>query len=195
MALVLFNEDGEPHVTTNRIADELEISPGNLHYHFRTKGDLIEALFAAYEGRMLSLLTTPDERNPEIEDIWLFLHLVFETIGEFRFFYRDLSDLCSRFRGLHQRFRGILRLSMDTARALLDGLADAGHLDADEETRDAMVRNLVLVSTFWLAFDQVLERDGEPRPDRAVTQVMSIVSPCLDEESRIQMQALAAAYR
>ncbi|MEN1729469.1 MAG: TetR/AcrR family transcriptional regulator, partial [Pseudomonadota bacterium] len=109
MALMLFNEDGEPHVTTNRIADELEISPGNLHYHFKTKGDLIEALFSAYEGRMLSLLATPEERDPEIEDIWLFMHLAFETIGEFRFFYRDLTDLCSRFRGLHHRFRGILR--------------------------------------------------------------------------------------
>jgi AcrR family transcriptional regulator len=194
-ALALFNAEGEPHVTTNRIADELDMSPGNLHYHFRTKSDLIEALFLAFEQRMLDLLATPEERRPNIEDIWLFLHLVFETIGSFRFFYRDLTDLCSRHRGLHQRFRGILNLSLDTARGLLDGLADAGQLEASEREMDAVVRNIVLISTCWLAFDQVLERDQEARPERAVWQVMSLVSPYLIGSTRTELEALASAYR
>ena len=194
MALALFNEDGERHVTTNRIADELDISPGNLHYHFRTKSDLIEALFAGYEKRMLELLATPEERHPDIDDIWLFLHLVFETIGEYRFIYRDLTDLCARHRGLHQRFRGILRLSMETARGLLDGLSRSGELRASANELDGLVRNIVLVSTCWLAFDQVLERDSDARPDRAAWQVMSLVSPYLSGDARDQMEGLAAQY-
>lgn len=195
MALDMFNADGEPHVTTNRIADELDISPGNLHYHFRTKPDLIEELFGLFEQRMLGLLAAPDEREPDIEDIWLFLHLAFEAIGDYRFFYRDLTDLCARYRGLNQRFRGILLLSMRTARGLLEGLADAGRLKASEAEMDALVRNIVLVSTCWLAFDQVLERDTEARPDRAVWQVMSLVSPYLVGDARDELQALAAHYK
>jgi AcrR family transcriptional regulator len=194
-ALILFNCDGEPHVATNRIADELDISPGNLHYHFRTKQDLIEALFSEFEQRMLSLLATPEEREPHIEDIWLFLHLAFESIGEYRFLYRDLTDLCGRYRGLHNRFQGILRLSMSTARALCLGLADSGHLEASREEMDALVRNVVLVSTFWIAFDQVLEHDAQPHPDRAAWQVMSLVSPYLVGTARDELKALAAAYR
>lgn len=195
MALALFNEEGEPNVTTNRIADELEISPGNLHYHFRTKSDLIEALFGQFEQRMLELLATPDERQPDIEDIWLFLHLCFETIGEYRFLYRDLTDLCGRHRGLHQRFRAILNLSMNTARGLLDGLAAAGQLEASSLEMSALVRNIVLVSTCWLGFDQVIERDGEGRPDRAVWQVMSLLRPYLAGDSRDQLLALARQYQ
>ena len=132
-ALLLFNEHGEPHVPTNRIADELEISPGNLHYHFRTKADLIQALFERFEHRMLELLATPEAREIHIEDIWLFLHLVFETIGEYRFLYRDLSDLCARVRSVHQRFQAIIKLSMKTARHLSEGLADQGELEASGE--------------------------------------------------------------
>jgi len=195
MALALFNAEGEPNVTTNRIADELDISPGNLHYHFRTKSDLIEALFSSFEHRMLELLATPDERRPDIEDIWLFLHLCFETIGDFRFLYRDLTDLCARHRGLHQRFRAILNLSMDTARGLMIGLADAEQLEADNRELSALVRNIVLVSTCWIAFDQVIERDGIGRPDRAVWQIMSLVSPYLVGDARQQMTALADQYQ
>ncbi len=194
-ALALFNADGEPHVTTNRIADELEISPGNLHYHFRTKADLIESLFSEYEQRMLGLLATPEERHPDIEDIWLFLHLVFETIGDYRFIYRDLNELCSRHRGLHQRFRGILNLSLDTARGLLDGLSRAGEFKASAAETDAVVRNIVLISSCWLAFDQVLDRDQEAQPERAAWQVMSLVSPYLVGDARRELVELASAYR
>lgn len=194
-ALYLFNAEGEPNVTTNRIADELDISPGNLHYHFRTKADLIGELFTLYERRMLSLLATPDEGAVHIEDVWLFLHLAFETIVEFRFLYRDLTDLCARHRGLHQRFQAILKLSMTTARHLCEGLARDGQLEASDRQLDALVRNIVLVSTFWIAFDQVLERDGQPHPDRAAWQVLSLVSPYLVGEARSELEALAAAYR
>src|SRR5699024_9317940 len=89
-ALLLFNRDGEPHTPTGRIADKLGISPGNLHYHFRTKRDLVEALFSAFEQRMLDLLAAPQPGSTHIEDVWLHLHLIFEASGEYRFIYRDL---------------------------------------------------------------------------------------------------------
>jgi len=194
-ALALFNDEGEPHVPTNRIAEELDISPGNLHYHFRTKADLILALFERFEQRMLQLLATPEGRDIHIEDIWLFLHLAFETIGDYRFIYRDLTDLCQRYRNLHKRFQGILRLSMETARDLIEGLSRQGQLEATDREVDALVRNIVLVATCWLAFDQVLERDAQPRPDRAAWQVISLVSPYLVGEARRELTALAQAYR
>lgn len=191
-ALALFNAEGEPNITTNRIADELDISPGNLHYHFRTKAHLIEALFGDFERRMLELLAAPEQRAADIEDIWLLLHLAFETIGAYRFIYRDLSDLCDRYRGLHQRFRAILRLTMESASRLCDDLIRDGHMQASERELKATIRNMALVSTFWLAFDQV--QDDEVRPGRAAWQVMSLLSPYLTGEAREQMQALAEQY-
>ena len=108
-SLAMFNEQGEPNVTTNHIADELEISPGNLYYHFRNKDDIIEQLFQRYEERMDSALLAPEGRLPNLEDIWLQLHLVFECIWEYRFLYRDLVDILSRNRHLRLRFARILK--------------------------------------------------------------------------------------
>lgn len=193
-ALALFNAYGEPNITTNRIADELEISPGNLHYHYRTKQHLIDKLFQRFEARMLELLSLPERRPAELEDIWLFLHLVFEAIVEYRFLYRDLTDLCSRYSGLHRRFRAILKLSLDSADRLCDGLASTGRFKATRRERAALVRNIVLVSTYWISFDMILEPGQEPKPERAAWQVMNLVGPYLAGEARDQMAMLGEAY-
>lgn len=194
-ALELFNEFGEPNVTTNRIADELDISPGNLHYHFRTKQDLIDTLFGRFERRMLELLRLEPTDNAGVEDAWLFLHLVFETIFDYRFVYRDLNELCSRDRGLALRMRAILELSLATADGLLRALERNGQFDASAERREALVRSIVLIASYWIPFDQVLEPGAEPRADRAAWQVMSLVSPYLQGEARQQFDAITSAYR
>ena len=114
-SLAMFNAQGEPHVTTNHIADELEISPGNLYYHFRNKDDIIEQLFAVYEQRMDAALVAPSGRLPGLEDVWLQLHLVFECIWDYRFLYRDLVDILSRNRRLRMRFARILKRADEQA--------------------------------------------------------------------------------
>jgi len=194
-ALSLFNAFGEPNVTTNRIADELDISPGNLHYHFRTKHDLIETLFGRFEGRMLELLGGDAADKADVEDAWLFLHLVFENIAAYRFIYRDLNEICAHSRDIRRRVRAILKLSMRTACDLLAGLERSGQLEALAVEREAVVRNIVLISSYWIAFDQVMDPETEPRPDRAAIQVMSLVSPYLRGAAREQFEHLAGAYR
>ena len=91
-SLQLFNEFGEPNITTNSLAEHLNISLGNPYYHFRNKEDIVNSLFAEFEKDIGAILATPDYHSPNIEDAWLFLHLMFETIWRYRFLYRDLNE-------------------------------------------------------------------------------------------------------
>src|SRR3954471_16946592 len=108
-ALSLFNATGEPHVTTADIADEMNISPGNLYYHFRNKDDIIGELYAEYEKSVAPLLAVPDDATPDVDDLWFVLHVMFERMRDYRFLYRDLDEITSRNRKLALRVASLLR--------------------------------------------------------------------------------------
>ena len=71
-SLHLFNDEGEQNVTTVDIANEMDISPGNLYYHFRGKDVIIEELFCDFELEMKSILAAPADKPLNLEDHWLF---------------------------------------------------------------------------------------------------------------------------
>ena len=194
-ALAMFNAQGEPHVTTNHIADELEISPGNLYYHFRNKDDIIEHLFARYEERMDAALELPSARLPGLEDIWLQLHLVFECIWDYRFLYRDLIEILSRSRRLRLRFARILRRADDSVQAVFQGLAQAGAMRATAQELGGIATNVLVVATFWLNYAAARgEKDEQLAIRHGIVQVMLLISPFLREAERTHLATLMQAY-
>ncbi|WP_164708841.1 TetR/AcrR family transcriptional regulator, partial [Pseudomonas viridiflava] len=95
-ALALFNQQGEPNVSTLEIDNELEISPGNLYYHFHGKEPLILGLFERFQHELAPLLDPPPDVELAPEDYWLFLHLIVERLAQCRFLFQDLSNLAGR---------------------------------------------------------------------------------------------------
>ena len=194
-ALAMFNSQGEPHVTTNHIADELEISPGNLYYHFRNKDDIIEQLFAGYESRMDAALTAPEGRLPGLEDVWLQLHLVFECIWDYRFLYRDLVDILSRNRRLRMRFARILKRADEQAHRVMRGLVQAGVMRASAAELDAAATNILVIATFWLNYASARgDKDEQASIRDGIVQVMMLIAPFLRDAERVHLNTLTRAY-
>ena len=195
-SLAMFNLQGEPNVTTNHIADELEISPGNLYYHVRNKDDIIEQLFQRYEERMDSALIAPEGRLPNLEDIWLQLHLVFECIWEYRFLYRDLVDILSRNRHLRMRFARILKRAAGNATTVMRGLVQAGVMRASGTEIEGTATNILVIATFWLNYASVRgDKDEQEAIRNGIVQVMMLISPFLRDEERVHLNTLTMAYK
>ncbi|MCK7594742.1 TetR/AcrR family transcriptional regulator [Pseudomarimonas salicorniae] len=195
LSLALFNERGEPNVTTNHIADELEISPGNLYYHFRNKDDIIEQLFARYEERMDQALVQPEGRLPNLEDIWLQLHMVYECIWDYRFLYRDLVDILSRSRKVRLHFARILKRATENATEVLRGLVSAGIMRASNAEVEALATNILVVATFWLNYSGVRgEKDEQQAIQSGIRQLMMLLAPFLRDAERVHLHTLCEAY-
>jgi AcrR family transcriptional regulator len=201
LSLRLFNDFGEPNVNTTLIAEEMNISPGNLYYHFKNKDDIINCIFQQFEREIDKLLALPTEREPNVEDAWLFLHVLFELIWKYRFFYRDLNNLLANNRTLELKFKQLLGQKVQVARGLCEGLANAGELQADRREIEALATNMVVVATYWLSYSYVLDprRFNEAEVigaalQRGCYQVMALTAPYLAGQSRALFEQLAAEY-
>ncbi len=196
-SLELFNRFGEPHVTTADIADEMNISPGNLYYHFRNKNEIIGELAAAFDASVSPLLAAPSG-PANIEDLWLLLHLLFERMGEYRFLYRDLDELASRDRKLAARMSGLVHRGVAAFSAACEGLVAAGAMRASSREIAALAQNIVLVSTYWMSFQRLSRKpahDGVAFDvGRAVYQVMTLIAPYVERDARALLDRLGADY-
>jgi AcrR family transcriptional regulator len=101
-ALELFNTSNTQAATTNHIAAAMGISPGNLHYHYKNREEII---FSLYEKMHQKLF--PDESYiPQNLQELNKQHQNFALISwEYRFFYRELLFLLSRDEKLKERFK------------------------------------------------------------------------------------------
>lgn len=197
-ALDLFNRSGEPTVTPSAIAEAMGISPGNLHYHFTSKEKIVEALFSAYRSEIEHTLSAPEGRPPDVEDIWLFLHLVFEAIWKYRFIYRNIADLVSRYRSVERQFRLVVAHKQATAQAILNGLVARGAMAASPADVEALALDMTVIATCWLSFEFVRAprawSDGEVAA-RGAYQVMALAAPYLAPPERRLLDHLAERYR
>jgi len=196
-SLRLFNDFGEPNVTTTTIADELNISPGNLYYHFRNKDEITNTIFADFEREIGATLTAPTRRQANVEDAWLFLHLIFELVWRYRFLYRDLNDLLSRNRTLEIHFKQILEHKVRTAEALCRSLVASGDMTAQPGEIHSLATNMVVVATYWLSYEYVRNPRNFAAGEvvaRGAYQVMSMVAPFLRGASRELFERLAREY-
>ena len=200
VTLALFNRFGEPNVSTTLISAELGISPGNLYYHYPAKDQLINTLFDRYESALGELLHAADAVE-NVEDAWLFFHMLFEALWQHRFLYRDLNDLLSKNRRLEMHFQTVLRDKARAVQSLLGGLSRGKVVAISADEAASVATSMVVVLTYWLSFEYVRDPRHALEPEnaeatlaRGAYHVLSLLAPYLEPQSREHLCSLAARY-
>jgi AcrR family transcriptional regulator len=200
VSLELFNRFGEPNVSTTLISAELNISPGNLYYHYPAKDELINSLFDRYERALSELLGASDGvRN--VEDAWFFMHTLFELIWKYRFLYRDLNDLLSKNRRLETHFQWVLKNKTRAIRAMLESMSRAGAVKIDSRAVDPTAAGMVVLLTYWLSFEYVRDPRHALEPAaaqqallRGAHHVLNLLVPYLEPGQQAHFLGLVSAY-
>ncbi|HFX6239047.1 TPA: TetR/AcrR family transcriptional regulator [Acinetobacter baumannii] len=152
ISLQLFNERGERSVTTNHIAAELGISPGNLYYHFRNKHEIIKELMHQYQVETLEMLSLPEDRPLTTNDKINYFQVLSGQLWNYRFIHRDVYHLVESnedFKKIYPRFAGQV---MQQGQRIYQGFVDAGLMKMTPSEIEALIINLWIVLTNWTNF-------------------------------------------
>ncbi|MBJ9717162.1 TetR/AcrR family transcriptional regulator [Acinetobacter pittii] len=152
ISLQLFNERGERSVTTNHIAAELGISPGNLYYHFRNKHEIIKELMYQYQVETLDMLSLPEDRPLTTNDKINYFQVLSGQLWSYRFIHRDVYHLVESnedFKKIYPRFAGQV---MQQGQKIYQAFVDAGLMKMTASEIEALIINLWIVLTNWTNF-------------------------------------------
>jgi AcrR family transcriptional regulator len=191
LSLKLFNDIGEPNVTTTTIAEEMEISPGNLYYHFRNKDDIINSIFSQFEQQIEKRLRFPDDHRVTIDEMWSYLQYMADFLWTYRFLYRDLNDLLARNRTLETHFKQIITHKVRFASQLCEKLVADEEMVATPEEIEVIATNMGLIATYWLSYQYVMNPRKYNDQDamraelhQASLHIISLMAPYLRGRSR-----------
>ncbi|MBV7298742.1 TetR/AcrR family transcriptional regulator [Enterovibrio paralichthyis] len=197
-ALALFNEQGEPNVTTNHIAADLGISPGNLYYHFRNKEEIIHSIFDQY-ARDLSMGFQPEvPAESDEQRLLAYLDATFQLMWRYRFFYANLPDILSRDAELQQKYLAAQQALKANLFTMLSRFRDTGWLDMDNKELESLCSTLKLVASSWIFYQSAQAPAAKVTPlviYQGVLQILNMVSPMTTEKGRAVVAELVSHYR
>ena len=158
-ALKLFNESNTQTATTNHIAKAMGISPGNLHYHYKNREEIIRKLYLQLHEEMSLPI---DELPKTIEALNEHEKLLIEVQWKYRFFFRELLFLFSRDEELKKMY-------------IADNLAHRGRIKI-------VMQNLMLNNELQIDDDNALEHlvDSILMSWQFYTSYMFTLGRCLD---------------
>ena len=199
-SLTMFNELSERQVTTNHIARELGISPGNLYYHFKNKDEIIVSLYRHLIDRISGSMVLQPERKITLKDKRLLLDQMVKILWEYRFIYRDLRDTESRGLELSNIARELTHLTLDRIRLVLTGCVDAGIMTVNREDIDGLAMNNYLVLSGWQALvTGCLNKSGKLSPEdlarSAIYQILLMDKPYISSGVRAEFEQMQAEFK
>ena len=179
VAIRLFNRSGTAAVTTNHVAAELGMSPGNLYYHYRNKEDLVRAAF--------------DRMNEEADELW---QKPFGPIGidvarllegnlrlfrSYAFFARELPSLLHADPTLRRRYAKVTERRRGEVDRALAWLCEMQMMkDPGEESRTRLVDACWVFSLFWLGYAQLTSEESiAEQTKQGAKIVLEILKPHL----------------
>ncbi len=161
-ALKLFNETNTQSATTNHIAKAMQISPGNLHYHYKNREEIVRLLYMQLKNEAyLSVSELPKS----IEELQKHEKLLIKLQWKYRFFFKEMLFLFSRDKELEKMYIADNIAHRERVSHSLHIFEQNGELCfPDEKSFEFLVDSILLSWQFYSSYlhtlGKTLDNDG-----------------------------------
>lgn len=176
-SIELFNRSGVAAITTNHIAKAMEISPGNLYFHYDNKEEILKELF---KRMMKDTYEVWRPRRTKKATPLEFINLNFELYWRYRFFHREMYSLRRRDQALAKMWRTHIAKMMKLMVILYRHWVKQGKMNAisDVSEMQYVAESLLAMSTTFLQFFESAEKaPGKRSIERGKHHVARLLLP------------------
>jgi AcrR family transcriptional regulator len=192
-ALELFNRDGTDAVTVRTIAKELEMSHGNLCYHYPSTDALVAALYFRLVEKLNALLAADPPPRIDLRYVFELSYATHETLYAYRFLLLDFVHVMRRLpdvKAFHRELTAQRRVQM---RTLIGALITNGTFQPPlvEGQYEQWAELAILFGDFWLSSAEILYEGQEEQKVTTYHRLfVSLAVPYLTEQGRTEWQSL-----
>ncbi|TZF99839.1 TetR/AcrR family transcriptional regulator (plasmid) [Chryseobacterium panacisoli] len=187
-ALELFNDKGYNNITTRHIAAELNISAGNLHYHFRHSEDIIKILFSELTLKMDELLNQMKRiENKTLEDLYQFTYSTCKIFYSYRFIFINFIDILNQIPEIESRYEGINFSRKEEFQLIFSDLQKSNifQIDVPHFIVDCLTEQIFIIADNWLTHNRLILKLSPKEAIQHYTLLqMNLFYPLLNKEQQ-----------
>ena len=179
-ALELFNTYGYESVKMRDISNALNISPGNLTYHYKKKSDIIYAIVTQQQKEHQSRKSTNDMTFEEINDL---LKANVEHQKKYFFYFNNVTELPRKYPEIAKIQTDVKRDFYILFKEIFHNLVIKGLMKPEivEGAYDDLAFSIVSIVVFWTQ-ETFLQNDFVETPKNLLSIVWNIIRPNLTDE-------------
>ncbi|WP_267401824.1 MULTISPECIES: TetR/AcrR family transcriptional regulator [unclassified Chryseobacterium] len=157
-ALNLFNEKGYNSITTRHIAAEMNISAGNLHYHFKHSEDIIREIFSLLKKEMDTMLDgLRNKATKSLEDLFNYTQSSFEIVYAYRFIFLNFVDILRNIPEIEQQYKELNISRKEEFQSIFSGFQESKIFveEIPDFIIDNMVSQIFIIGDNWMTYNSL----------------------------------------
>lgn len=159
-AKALFNSFGTKNISTNHIAKELNMSPGNLYYHYKNKEEIIRDI---YLEMLESLKMVWNSFNTDKPSLLSFRPLfeIYKVLYENRYFQYEIISLLENDKILKEMYNKNREIRYDNFNKIISKMIDEGYLEKENQHKyiSLLTDQLWFSGDFWMTYAKSINHE------------------------------------
>lgn len=197
-SLLLFNERGIENVSAKIVAAELGISDGNLRYHYRTKEDIIYALYMRLLDDIKENIVTLEEKEIDLKIIIHSITLVLGSLHRYKFLMIDIVGIMRKFPTIQANYQALYNPRKQKIKELIQKTIDSGILKKETfpNQYDYFILQFYTLTDFWISESEILYRDSTRYGvSFHINLILSFLVPYLTEKGLEEFQSFTKGMK
>ncbi len=191
VAIRMYNESGINGVTSRHIAAEMGISHGNLDYHYRTKEELVRAIYDKMREDASESYTVRKSNTSSLEHFHRMISELEEFQYRYRFFNLDVLEISRSFPQVNNKIQETFTLRRQQVSQLFEDFRDDGYMSfTDEDVLERVQHILRMMIIFWRSQLEILSSYKFQQKGEMTRLIWTLVLPYLTKAGMEEHQRI-----